>query len=125
MTRPASLHRFVRHQEVSAYLRMGWLALNSLDGTHHGEWSTHMVWLCHCEALEPRSVESVRLGPESLDEALAHDSIPPDLLPPEQIELDARPELTGPDKSITDGRASLPFDDLRDMPDFLRRTAAA
>lgn len=30
------------------YVKMGWLPLPSLDGTHHGDWSVHMAWICDC-----------------------------------------------------------------------------
>lgn len=46
-------HRFVLHDVVPDYLRLGWLALSSLEGTHHGFWSAHCVWLCGCKAAEP------------------------------------------------------------------------
>ncbi len=48
-----TLHRFVRHHAVMDYLRVGWLALHSLDGTTHGQWSVHCVWLCACDPVEP------------------------------------------------------------------------
>jgi hypothetical protein len=49
-----TLHRFVLHHLVPDYLRLGWLALPSLEGTHHGHWSTHCVWLCNCKFIEPK-----------------------------------------------------------------------
>jgi hypothetical protein len=51
-----TFHRWVRHHRVMDYLRLGWLALPSLDGTHHGCWSVHCIWLCNCEAVEPREI---------------------------------------------------------------------
>lgn len=48
-----SLHRFVRHYAALDYLRLGWLVLPSLDGTSHGQWSVHCVWLCSCKPVEP------------------------------------------------------------------------
>ncbi|MEY9676055.1 hypothetical protein ABIE93_005989 [Bradyrhizobium elkanii] len=48
-----TLHRFVLHDRVPDYLRLGWLALSSLEGTHHGFWSAHCIWLCSCKAAEP------------------------------------------------------------------------
>jgi hypothetical protein len=34
------------------FVRQGWLALPTLDGTHHGEYRVHLVWLCCCERNE-------------------------------------------------------------------------
>ena len=48
-----TLHRWVIHPRVPDYLRCGWLALPTLEGTHHGMWSVHCVWLCQCIAAEP------------------------------------------------------------------------
>lgn len=39
-------HRWAPHEKVLDYLKLGWLPLPTLEGTHHGEWSVHMVWLC-------------------------------------------------------------------------------
>lgn len=50
-----ALHKFVRHEFALDYLRCGWLALPSLDGTHHGAWSVHCVWLCGCAPVYPRA----------------------------------------------------------------------
>lgn len=49
-----TLHRYVLHDHVPDYLRLGWLALPTLEGTHHGCWSVHCVWLCGCRCAEPR-----------------------------------------------------------------------
>lgn len=49
----ATVHRFVRIERVSDYLSLGWVALPSLEGTHHGFWSVHMAWLCDCPAVDP------------------------------------------------------------------------
>lgn len=46
-------HRFVLHERVAAYLQLGWMALSSLEGTNHGIYSTHCIWLCDCEPVEP------------------------------------------------------------------------
>ncbi|MCA6110869.1 hypothetical protein [Bradyrhizobium cenepequi] len=48
-----SFHRFVVWLRVPDYLRLGWLALPTLDGTHHGYWAVHMVWLCDSPIVEP------------------------------------------------------------------------
>jgi len=46
----ARLHRLVRIPEAMDWLALGWLPLPSLDGTHHGKWSVHCVWICDCLA---------------------------------------------------------------------------
>lgn len=51
----AAIHKWVRHQQALDYCRVGWMPLPSLDGTHHGEWSVHMIWLCRCPVVQPRS----------------------------------------------------------------------
>jgi len=48
-----TLHRWVLHHMVPDFLRCGWLALPSLDGTSHGIYSTHCIWLCGCRCVEP------------------------------------------------------------------------
>lgn len=57
----ATIHRWVRVTEVMDYLRLGWLALPTLDGTPHGRWSVHVCWLCECDPIKPR--ECVREYP--------------------------------------------------------------
>ena len=46
-------HRWVTFDRVLDYLRLGWLALPTLEGTGHGLWAVHCVWLCQCRAVEP------------------------------------------------------------------------
>lgn len=53
MTISATVHRWALHAQVEDYLRLGWLALPSLEGTSHGQWSAHLVWLCECKPTEP------------------------------------------------------------------------
>lgn len=49
MTTTTTLHRYVRIERVDDYLRMGWLPLDTLAGTVHGQWSVHMAWIqCEC-----------------------------------------------------------------------------
>jgi hypothetical protein len=50
-------HRWVSHAQVPDYLRLGWLALSTLDGTSHGIYAAHCIWLCGCKLVEPRSSE--------------------------------------------------------------------
>jgi hypothetical protein len=30
------------------WIALGWVPLPSLDGTPHGHWSVHCVWICDC-----------------------------------------------------------------------------
>ena len=48
-----TIHRWVNHHRVPDYLRCGWMALPTLEGTGHGIYSAHCVWLCSCRAVEP------------------------------------------------------------------------
>jgi hypothetical protein len=49
-----TMHRFVLHHLVPEYLRLGWMALPSLEGTGHGIYSAHCIWLCDCQWVEPK-----------------------------------------------------------------------
>lgn len=49
-----SIFRFVRHEQAADYLKSGWVARPALNGTHHGEWSVLMEWLCDCELKQPK-----------------------------------------------------------------------
>lgn len=49
-----SIHRWVRHHIAEDYLRLGWVAQATLDGTTHGYWSVHVCWICPaCVPVEP------------------------------------------------------------------------
>lgn len=50
MTR-TGLFRYVRHGEVEAYHRRGWMVAGYLGATH-GVWSV-LMWHCECGAGEP------------------------------------------------------------------------
>lgn len=39
---------FVRHADIEDRLRLGWVHVPGLEGTHHGQWSVTMEWLCQC-----------------------------------------------------------------------------
>jgi len=45
---------FVRHEHVPHWLQSGWIATPILEGTHHGQWSVCMEWLCDCPMVRPR-----------------------------------------------------------------------
>jgi hypothetical protein len=49
---PMRLYRFVRHENVDAYERLGWLNTGPLPGPH-GFWSACLEWLCDCPAPTP------------------------------------------------------------------------
>jgi lauroyl/myristoyl acyltransferase len=45
-----SIFKFARWHDVEDYERLGWVRRPGiLFGTHHGEWSCAMQWLCSCE----------------------------------------------------------------------------
>jgi hypothetical protein len=44
--KPDKIFHFVRHQEVADFERVAWRRHGSLDGTHHGCWSSLMEWKC-------------------------------------------------------------------------------
>jgi hypothetical protein len=46
--------RYVIHERVEDYLRLGWMFVATLGPTH-GEWSILMGWPCQCEMAEPRT----------------------------------------------------------------------
>ena len=46
--------KIVRHDEVAAFERLGWTALDALNGTHHGTWSTLMEWTSPSEPVLPK-----------------------------------------------------------------------
>jgi hypothetical protein len=48
-----TFHRWVVHDRVPEYLMLGWMALPTLEGTGHGIYSAHCVWLCDCTPIEP------------------------------------------------------------------------
>ena len=48
--------RYVRLERVPDWLRAGWIARPALDGTHHGEYSALLEWLCDCPMAVPRSI---------------------------------------------------------------------
>ena len=43
-----SVHRYVRLADALEFVRLGWLPLRTLEGTHHGQWAVHCCWLCLC-----------------------------------------------------------------------------
>ena len=43
-TRTEFIYRYVLHERVPAYEKLGWIRLGVLDGTHHGEYSAYMEW---------------------------------------------------------------------------------
>lgn len=43
-----SFHRYATFDKAMDYVRLGWMPLPTLDGTPHGRWSVHLIWLCNC-----------------------------------------------------------------------------
>lgn len=48
-----TMHRWVIHEHVPDYVLLGWMALPTLEGTGHGIYSAHCIWLCACRPVEP------------------------------------------------------------------------
>ena len=44
--------RYVIHQSIPAYLKLGWMVVADL-GPIHGEWSMLLEWKCQCKCVEP------------------------------------------------------------------------
>lgn len=46
------IYRYVIHERVTDYLRLGWAIAADL-GPVHGHWSLLMCWPCECKCVEP------------------------------------------------------------------------
>lgn len=57
-----STFRYVVHERVPDYLRCGWFAHPSLEGSYHGQYSALLEWRCCCPMAEPTSSVSSPLG---------------------------------------------------------------
>jgi len=44
MNGKTQIFRFVRKEEVPAFIEAGWTKHRSLEGTHHGRWSDLIEW---------------------------------------------------------------------------------
>jgi len=42
-------YRFIRHHAVLDHARLGWMVVDTLEGTPHGHWSVLMAWICECK----------------------------------------------------------------------------
>ena len=49
-----TIHRWAKLYQAMDYCRLGWMPLPTLNGTPHGHWAVHMIWLCSCEVKEPK-----------------------------------------------------------------------
>ena len=47
------IFHYVRLPNVPDWLRCGWIAYPSLEGTTHGQWSALCEWLCDCPVPRP------------------------------------------------------------------------
>ncbi len=47
------LFRYVTNDRIPDYIRLGWIAHPSLEGTHHGTYGVLCQWLCACRLVEP------------------------------------------------------------------------
>lgn len=41
-------------RNVADWLALGWLPHSALRGTHHGDWSVLVEWLCSCPNVRPK-----------------------------------------------------------------------
>ena len=64
-----TLHRWVPHAHVRDYLLLGWMALPTLEGTNHGLYAAHCVWLCACPVASPASAGDDRVGRSAYPES--------------------------------------------------------
>lgn len=53
----AQIFRFVRHHDAPAYIELGWINHRSLEGTHHGQYSTLLEWTKSEPPAEPDARE--------------------------------------------------------------------
>lgn len=51
--------RYVRHEAVGDFARLGWCLVDDFADICHGQYSVLMIWLCDCPTVMPRS-DSVR-----------------------------------------------------------------
>jgi hypothetical protein len=47
------IFHYVRHHEVEAYQKLGWVRHESLDATHHSQWSSLMEWKGEGDPVKP------------------------------------------------------------------------
>jgi hypothetical protein len=48
--------RYVPHELVEDYCRLGWCVTDAFDGTPHAAYSAICAWLCQCKPVEPREL---------------------------------------------------------------------
>jgi hypothetical protein len=46
-------YAYAKHSDVEAFLRLGWLPHDSLDGCDHGQYAVLVEWLCDCQVPMP------------------------------------------------------------------------
>jgi hypothetical protein len=54
MTRLGMTFRYVNHQRVLDYARLGWCIADTFEHCYHGEFSILMMWMCPCPLVEPK-----------------------------------------------------------------------
>lgn len=51
---PNAIHKLVRIPKVEDHLKLGWMPMPTFEGTHHGDWSVHLIWIqCGCKMVVP------------------------------------------------------------------------
>jgi hypothetical protein len=48
--------RYVPHHLVDDYQLLGWMMVDDLGGTPHGQWQVLMEWLCDCPLRESKGM---------------------------------------------------------------------
>jgi hypothetical protein len=48
--------RYVPHELVEDYCRLGWCVSDAFDRTPHAAYSVICAWLCQCKPVEPREL---------------------------------------------------------------------
>jgi hypothetical protein len=58
----AATFRYVNHDRVFDYARLGWCLADLFGGCYHGEFSVLMVWICKCPLAEPTSRDGLPIS---------------------------------------------------------------
>ena len=58
---------YVRHHDIPQWEALGWADTKSLEGTHHGYWSTVMEWKRPGEPVMPWQAEGAKAVNEILN----------------------------------------------------------
>jgi hypothetical protein len=48
------IFHYARWQTLDDWLRLGWMVVNTLQGTTHGEYACYVEWKCNCNLVTPK-----------------------------------------------------------------------